>query len=63
MKLPLIMHINCCEQGQTIDDACRKCAELGFDGIEFRRKRSRVARARKNTLIPSPVPLKSTRSK
>ena len=44
MKLPLIMHINCCEQGQTIDDACRKCAELGFDGIEFRRKRSRVAR-------------------
>jgi 2-keto-myo-inositol isomerase len=43
MKLPLIMHINCCEQGQTIDDACRKCAELGFDGIEFRRKRSRVA--------------------
>lgn len=40
MNQPIIMHINCCEQGQSIEDACRKCAELGFDGIEFRRKRS-----------------------
>jgi sugar phosphate isomerase/epimerase len=42
MKWPIIMHINCCEQGQTLEYACRKCAELGFDGIELRRKRSGV---------------------
>lgn len=42
MMWPVIMHINCCEQGQTIEEVCRKCAELGFDGIEFRRKRSGV---------------------
>lgn len=42
MKWPIIMHINCCEQGQTIEEACKKCSELGFDGIELRRKRSGV---------------------
>lgn len=42
MKLPVIMHITCFEQGQTIDYACSKCSELGFDGVELRRKRSGI---------------------
>lgn len=41
-KPPLWMHINCCEQGQSLDDVCRKAADWGFDGVEFRRKRSGV---------------------
>ncbi|MBO9605126.1 MAG: sugar phosphate isomerase/epimerase [Paenibacillaceae bacterium] len=36
MTLPLIMHINYCEQGQSLDEACRKAVDWGFDGIEFR---------------------------
>jgi len=38
--LPVIMHINICEQGQTLEEAFRNCSEMGFDGIELRRKRS-----------------------
>ncbi len=38
MKNPIIMHVNYCEQGQTIDEMCRKAVSWGFDGIEFRRK-------------------------
>jgi 3-dehydroshikimate dehydratase len=36
MNLPVIMHITYCEQGQTVQDACQKAVEWGFDGIEFR---------------------------
>lgn len=37
MSLPVIMHINYCEQGQSMDEVCQKAAAWGFDGIEFRR--------------------------
>jgi sugar phosphate isomerase/epimerase len=36
MKHPVIMHINYCEQGQTIPEAFRKAAAWGYDGIELR---------------------------
>ncbi len=42
MSLPIIMHVNYCEQGQTISEMCRKAVAWGFDGIEFRRKRTGV---------------------
>lgn len=42
MRYPVIMHINYCEQGQTVPDLCRKAAAWGFDGVEFRRKRQNV---------------------
>lgn len=42
MKNKVIMHINYCEQGQTIPKLCQKAAEWGFDGIEFRGKRTGV---------------------
>lgn len=37
MSLPVIMHINYCEQGQGMDEVCQKAAAWGFDGVEFRR--------------------------
>jgi len=39
MTPALIMHVNYCEQGQSLDDICRKASDWGFDGVEFRRKR------------------------
>lgn len=36
----LILHINYYEQGQSLETACHDAVRLGFDGIEFRRKRS-----------------------
>jgi len=42
MAYPIIMHVNYCEQGQTVDEICRKAAGWGFDGVEFRRRRTRV---------------------
>ena len=39
MSLPIIMHVNYCEQGQTISEMCRKAVGWGYDGIEFRRCR------------------------
>ncbi len=42
MTLPIIMHVNYCEQGQSIDEICQKAVDWGFDGVEFRRKRGRV---------------------
>ena len=42
MPHPIIMHVNYCEQGQTIPDMCQKAAAWGFDGIEFRRMRRGV---------------------
>lgn len=38
MKNKLIMHINYFEYLGSIELACQKAAELGFDGIEFRSK-------------------------
>jgi sugar phosphate isomerase/epimerase len=45
MRNKVIMHINYCEQGQTIPELCRKAADWGFDGIEFRGKRAGVQEA------------------
>lgn len=42
MAYPIIMHITFCEQGQTVDEICSKAAGWGFDGVEFRRKRTGV---------------------
>lgn len=42
MRPPLIMHVNYCEQGQTLAEMCQKAVQWGFDGIEFRRKRTGV---------------------
>ncbi len=42
MSLPIIMHVNYCEQGQTLAEMCQKAVDWGYDGIEFRRKRSGV---------------------
>ncbi|MFH0795736.1 MAG: sugar phosphate isomerase/epimerase family protein [Candidatus Omnitrophota bacterium] len=42
MKSKIIMHVNYCEQGQTIPEICRKAVDWGFDGVEFRRKRGGV---------------------
>ncbi|MFH2067987.1 MAG: sugar phosphate isomerase/epimerase family protein [Candidatus Omnitrophota bacterium] len=39
MKPKIIMHINYCEQGQTVPEICQKAVDWGFDGVEFRRKR------------------------
>jgi sugar phosphate isomerase/epimerase len=42
MAYPIIMHVNYCEQGQTVEEICCKAAGWGYDGVEFRRKRSGV---------------------
>ena len=39
MSLPIILHVNYCEQGQTIPEMCQKAVDWGYDGIEFRRYR------------------------
>lgn len=38
---PIIMHINYFEQGQSIDYLVCQAKQLGYDGIEFRRNRTR----------------------
>jgi sugar phosphate isomerase/epimerase len=40
MTLPIIMHVNYCEQGQTLDEICQKAVDWGYDGVEFRRTRA-----------------------
>jgi sugar phosphate isomerase/epimerase len=40
MSAPIIMHVNYCEQGQTLPEMCRKAVDWGYDGIEFRRRRT-----------------------
>jgi len=42
MGWPVIMHVNYCEQGQSLAEICRKAVDWGFDGVEFRRKRTGV---------------------
>jgi sugar phosphate isomerase/epimerase len=37
MNNPIIMHVNYCEQGQNLEEMCRKAVSWGFNGIEFRR--------------------------
>ncbi|MDD5598086.1 MAG: sugar phosphate isomerase/epimerase [Victivallaceae bacterium] len=44
MKNPILMHINCLEQGQSLEEICRKVAAWGFDGAEFRMKRHKIGR-------------------
>lgn len=34
----LVMHVNYCEQGQTLDEIFTKAAAWGFDGVELRRR-------------------------
>ncbi len=43
MSVPIIMHVNYCEQGQTLAEICEKAVAWGFDGVEFRRKRAGVS--------------------
>ncbi len=40
MNNPVIMHCNYAEQGQTLEEMCGLAGRLGFEGIEFRRKRT-----------------------
>lgn len=47
---PIIMHVNYCEQGQTLDEICQKAIEWGFDGVEFRGKRSGIEEAQEDYL-------------
>lgn len=42
MRTPIILHVNAVEQGQTIEEMCRRAVEWGYDGIEFRRRRGGV---------------------
>ena len=42
MSIPIIMHVNYCEQGQTILEICEKAVSWGYDGVEFRSKRTGV---------------------
>ena len=37
MNNPIIMHINYCEQGQTLPEIFQVATEIGYDGVEFRR--------------------------
>ncbi|MBO6157851.1 MAG: sugar phosphate isomerase/epimerase [Firmicutes bacterium] len=37
MNNPIIMHINYCEQGQTLREVFEVASSIGFDGVEFRR--------------------------
>ncbi|MDP6775760.1 MAG: hypothetical protein QGI83_03240, partial [Candidatus Latescibacteria bacterium] len=36
MSLPIIMHVNYCEQGQSFPEMCERAVRWGYDGIEFR---------------------------
>ena len=42
MNNPIILHVNYVEQGQSIPQMCQRAVAWGYDGIEFRRKRSGV---------------------
>lgn len=39
MDYKVIMHINYCEQGQTLEETCEKAVAWGYDGVEFRNRR------------------------
>jgi len=38
----IIMHVNYCEQGQSLSAICHNAVKWGYDGVEFRRKRNGV---------------------
>ncbi len=40
MNNPVILHVNYVEQGQTIPEMCQSAVRWGYEGVEFRRKRS-----------------------
>jgi sugar phosphate isomerase/epimerase len=42
MDNPIILHINYVEYGYTILEQCERAVAWGYDGLEFRRKRSHV---------------------
>jgi sugar phosphate isomerase/epimerase len=42
MNNPVILHVNFVEQGQSVAEMCRAAVSWGYDGVEFRRKRSQV---------------------
>jgi sugar phosphate isomerase/epimerase len=42
MNNPIILHVNFVEQGQSIAEMCQLAVAWGYDGLEFRRKRSEV---------------------
>ncbi|MGD0111232.1 MAG: sugar phosphate isomerase/epimerase family protein [Armatimonadota bacterium] len=42
MNNPVILHVNFVEQGQSIPEMCRLAVAWGYDGVEFRRKRSQA---------------------
>ena len=50
MNNAIILHVNYVEQGQTIDEMCERATRWGFDGIEFRRKRSSAPQPAKEYL-------------
>ncbi len=50
MKISIILHANCVEQGQTIDEMCAYAVKWGYDGIEFRSKRTGGDETRDNYL-------------
>ena len=37
MNNPVIMHINYCEQGQSLKEIFQVATDIGYDGVEFRR--------------------------
>jgi len=42
MENPIVLHANFVEQGYTVLQMCRRAAAWGYDGLEFRRKRTGV---------------------
>ncbi len=42
MNNPVILHVNFVEQGQLVAEMCQAAVAWGYDGVEFRRKRSQV---------------------
>ncbi len=61
MRPPMIMHITYCEQGQTIEEVCRKARAWGFDGVEFRRRREGVAETQESYLAQIEKGVRATR--
>lgn len=60
MKSSIIMHVNYCEQGQNLEEMCRKAVKWGFDGIEFRRRRSKVEETPEQYLVKLAAAVKKT---
>ncbi len=50
MNNPIIMHINYCEQGQTLPEIFEVASSIGYDGVEFRRYKPGYANGQKDYL-------------